>query len=221
MSRKPASPRATIEAWRAQQAHATEPWRFHLIDALERRLANHTGATHQWLEARLRQLMDRYAEGLNEPTDVAEKPATTTVSSTPARGPLGELVDQITRHAQRPGNGDEQGGETANTSAIPELPALDTFRKTWSRLHAQSQLQQVREQAPAHGGPLSSAILVHRSVTLMRSLSPDYLAHFLAYIDDLSWLEQLAGSASSTPATTRSGSARKRTRSKPKTEPRE
>ncbi|TAM21458.1 MAG: DUF2894 domain-containing protein [Rhodanobacter sp.] len=218
MSRKPASPRATIEAWRAQQAHAAEPWRFHLIDALERRLANHTGATHQWLEARLRQLMDRYAEGLNESTDVAEKPATTTASSTPARGPLGELVDQLT---QRTGKDGGQGDEATSDSAVPELLALDTFRKTWSRLHAQSQLQQVREQAPAHGGPLSSAILVHRSVTLMRSLSPDYLAHFLTYIDDLSWLEQLAGSASSTPATTRSGSARKRTRSKPKTEPRE
>ncbi|QEE25385.1 DUF2894 domain-containing protein [Rhodanobacter glycinis] len=218
MSRKPASPRATIEAWRAQQAHAMEPWRFHLIDALERRLANHTGATHQWLEARLRQLMDRYAEGLNESTDVAEKPATTSVSSAPARGPLGELADQFT---QRPRKDGGQGDEATSDSAVPELPALDTFRKTWSRLHAQSQLQQVREQAPAHGGPLSSAILVHRSVTLMRSLSPDYLAHFLAYIDDLSWLEQLAGSASSTPATTRSGSARKRTRSKPKPEPRE
>jgi hypothetical protein len=64
-------------------------------------------------------------------------------------------------------------------------------------------------------------MLVHRSIMLMRSLSPDYLAHFLAYVDDLSWLEQLAGSTPSTPATTRSGSVKKRARSKSKPESRD
>lgn len=215
MSPKRADPRSTIEAWRAQQADAAEPWRFYLIDALERRSANHTGAMRQWLDARLRQLMDGYAEGLNGRTDDAAKPVTAPVSSAPARGPLGELVDQLTEHAKRP------GGQIENASAAsttPDLPALDTFRKTWSRLHSQSQLQQLSEAAPADVGPLSSAILVHRSIALMRALSPDYLAHFLAYIDDLSWLEQLAGSTSSPPTATRSGSAKKRIRSKPKPE---
>jgi len=217
MSRKPAPPRATIEAWRAQQPGTAEPWRLHLIDALERRSARHTGAPRQWLDARLRQLMDRYAESLDASTGVAAKPANETVSSPPARGPLGELADRLTGHAQQSDTPDGQADGAAAASAMPDLPALDTFRKTWSRLHAQSRLQQVREQPPAHGGPLSSAMLVHRSLMLMRSLSPDYLAHFLAYIDDLSWLERLATGTSSNP--TRSGSAPKRPRNKPKPEP--
>lgn len=221
MSPKPARPRATIEAWRAQQADAAEPWRFHFIDALERRSATHTGATRQWLDARLRQLMDRYAEGLDASTDIAKEPATGTAPSIPARGPLGDLVAQLGEHAQQPGELGGQGDGTATTSATPDLPALETFRKTWSRLHSQSRLRQLPEQAPANGGPLSSAMLVHRSIMLMRSLSPDYLAHFLAYVDDLSWLEQLAGSTPSTPATTRSGSVKKRARSKSKPESRD
>lgn len=64
-------------------------------------------------------------------------------------------------------------------------------------------------------------MLVHRSMALMRSLSPDYLAHFLAYVDDLSWLEQLAGSTPSTSATSRPGNAKKHTRSKSKPDSRE
>ena len=40
-------------------------------------------------------------------------------------------------------------------------------------------------------GPLNSSRLVHRSLTLMRGLSPEYLQQFLAYADTLSWLETL------------------------------
>jgi hypothetical protein len=38
---------------------------------------------------------------------------------------------------------------------------------------------------------LNSAVLVHRSLTLMSELSPGYLQHFLMYLDNLAWLEQL------------------------------
>ena len=47
------------------------------------------------------------------------------------------------------------------------------------------------QQAPADAGPLNSGVLVHRALGLMRSLSPGYLQHFLAYVDALSWLQQM------------------------------
>jgi hypothetical protein len=43
---------------------------------------------------------------------------------------------------------------------------------------------------PENAGPLNSQHLVHRSLLLMRELSPEYLERFVGYIDALQWLEQ-------------------------------
>jgi hypothetical protein len=42
---------------------------------------------------------------------------------------------------------------------------------------------------PKNAGPLNSSSLVHRSLSLMREVSPEYLQHFLGYLDSLAWLE--------------------------------
>lgn len=109
------------------------------------------------------------------------------VDSTPtaapsAGGALGALVDQIAAHA------------VVQPPTFPELAALGEFRRLWSALRAESQLQQSLQPAHPDAGPLNSAGLVHRSIALMRELSPGYLQQFLAYVDDLVWMEQLAGS---------------------------
>ena len=70
---------------------------------------------------------------------------------------------------------------------------LDYFRKTWSRVSAERQVRQSRDQVPTNAGPLNSSSLVHRSLSLMRELSPGYLEQFLSYVDALSWMEQLNG----------------------------
>lgn len=72
------------------------------------------------------------------------------------------------------------------------------MRIQWEQLHADSRLRITLQQAPAEGGPLNSAVLVHRMLTLMQETSPGYLRHFVAYADALSWLEQMQPSA--TPA---------------------
>jgi hypothetical protein len=105
----------------------------------------------------------------------------------PPRGPLGRLVDELARAA----------GEHAPT--YPELPALGEFQKIWSRVRTESQLRQSFQDTPENAGPLNSSALVHRSMTLMREISPGYLRHFLSYIDDLSWLERL-GEGKAAPA---------------------
>lgn len=99
--------------------------------------------------------------------------------------------------------------ESRSAARYPELPALVGMRDHWNQLHADSRLRITLQQAPAEGGPLNSAVLVHRMLTLMQQTSPGYLRHFVAYADALSWLEQmqqsgaLADPAASPPRTRR------------------
>ena len=104
----------------------------------------------------------------------------------PDRGPLGRIADEI----------------VARSSSFPELAALDHFQKLWSRMRTESQLRQSLAHAPENAGPLNSSALVHRSIALMRDLSPGYLEHFVSYVDDLSSLEHLGHGAAATPRDT-------------------
>lgn len=79
-----------------------------------------------------------------------------------------------------------------------EPALLDYFRETWSKLSADSQLRASLEQVPKNAGPLNSSSLVHRSLSLMRELSPEYLRQFLSYVDALSWLQQMNGDEAAT-----------------------
>jgi hypothetical protein len=169
------------------------------VAAMERRAGGHDDAVRRLLEERLSELPRIDAFHAGAPAD------RTKAATTPAPGPLGELVEQI---ASRNG---------APSSRFPELVALGEFRQLWSAIRAESQLQQSLQPLPANAGPLNSAGLVHRSIALMRELSPGYLQQFLAYVDDLAWMEQLAGSGgwatSETPGATSPG---KRPRRKPR-----
>src|SRR5690606_39643571 len=96
----------------------------------------------------------------------------------------------------------------------PELPVLDEFRATWSRVSANRQVRQSEEQVHENAGPLNSNHLVHRALAYMRDVSPGYLHQFLSYLDTLAWVEQLQMS-SEPPAkeTKRAGKAAKSTKS--------
>lgn len=105
--------------------------------------------------------------------------------------------------------------QSRSAAHYPELPALAGMRDRWNQLHADTRLRITLQQAPAEGGPLNSAVLVHRMLTLMQQTSPGYLRHFVAYADALSWLEQMQQSgALADPAASpaRSGRAPRRRR---------
>jgi hypothetical protein len=105
----------------------------------------------------------------------------------------------------------------ARPSSYPELEVLDYFREIWSRLSTEKQFRQSLAQVPGNAGPLNSSSLVHRSLSLMRELSPGYLQQFLSYVDALSWMEQMnGGGALADKDAPRSGSARKSARGKPR-----
>ncbi|WP_238481125.1 DUF2894 domain-containing protein [Dyella telluris] len=190
-----ASVRAQLDAWREQGADRLDSIRFHLLDALATRAARHEGGARRLLDQRLADLMEAYA------SDVARSlkngggaTANVVVSNgAPAPGPFGELIEQLARASEVRG---EYTAVTSpsQTAALPEMELLGEFRRIWSSVRTESQLRQSMEQAPENAGPLNSRALVHRAIALMRDLSPGYLQHFLAYIDDLSSMERMNGS---------------------------
>ena len=192
-----------LDAWREQGADRLDPVRFHLMDALARRAAGHDGDTRRLLDARLATLLAGYADivergapnaaeasmppGEPAPREPApgepapgEPAPDEPAPDEPARGALAALVAQLARDAQA----DRAGIDPA---------MIEFFRETWSKVRTEKQYRQALDQVPRNAGPLNSSSLVHRSLSLMRDLSPGYLQQFLSYVDALSWLEDLMG----------------------------
>jgi hypothetical protein len=219
--------RATLETWRTSGADRVNPARFRFIDALERRAANYDGGARRLLDERLGQLIADYsgeilraqmqakaeaaanANGAVRNVDLSRNtPAaasTIPTETAPCRSPLGELVDLLTSRSTPAGMQSEP--QIAHNDNAPhahrrdgssDLPILDYFRETWSRVSVDKQLRQSLEQVPDNAGPLNSNGLVHRSLALMRELSPGYLHQFLSYLEALSWMEELAGPVAGT-----------------------
>nr|WP_255779083.1 DUF2894 domain-containing protein [Mycetohabitans sp. B8] len=214
VSRSETHARAQLDAWRASGADRLDPVRFRFINALQRRTAGHVGAVRRHLERRLGELLDAYAADLERAALRSSDAEAATASREPGNPTLAALLDYIA--ARKPAHGDA-GALAAAPHPVPELgPAtLDYFRKTWARVRIEKQLRQSLNQVPKNAGPLNSSSLVHRSLLLMRELSPGYLQQFLAYADTLSWMEQLN---SESPASTKdialAAVARKSTRGK-------
>ncbi|HZZ02978.1 DUF2894 domain-containing protein [Paraburkholderia sp.] len=217
--------RATLDAWRERGADRLDPIRFHFIEALDRRAAGHGGEARRLLDDRLSKLIEAYAGDLERAVSEAGTDTDTSASASAsasaaassgetARGALAELVDYIA-HAPADGNSPAAGNAAPRRPSYPELEALDYFRDTWSKARSEKQLRQSLKKAPDNAGPLNSSSLVHRSLSLMRELSPGYLQQFLSYVDALSWMEQMNGGGTS-PAkdAPRPTSARKSPRSK-------
>jgi hypothetical protein len=75
-------------------------------------------------------------------------------------------------------------------SGRAEPPSIDYFRRTWSKVSTNRLLRESQAHVPDNAGPLNSSQLVHRALSVMRDVSPDYLHHVLLYVDALSWMEQ-------------------------------
>ncbi|WP_346778737.1 DUF2894 domain-containing protein [Burkholderia sp. Ac-20353] len=188
-----ASARALLDAWRMRGDDRLDPVRFHLMDALARRAAGHDGDARRLLDARLATLVAGYADDVaraasndgaavtDAETDTAIGAATDAAPDKPARSALAGLADRLARDAQ------------ADRAGIdPDM--IEYFRTTWSKVRTEKQYRQALDQVPRNAGPLNSNSLVHRSLSLMRDLSPGYLQQFLSYVDALAWLEDLTGS---------------------------
>jgi len=187
MRDNPVPDHAVLDAWREQGADRMDPLAFHYLVALRRRAIDRDGDARRELERRLSDLIAAYAGDLAR---TAAHAADASPIGMPARGMLGELADELAgRAASR--NGGKVADDNAARAVLPELGMLDDFRKIWASVRSDSQVRRSLEDAPSNAGPLNSSRLVHRSLSLMRELSPGYLQQFLAYVDALSWLEQM------------------------------
>jgi len=124
-------------------------------------------------------------------------------ANTAAVAPAGRPLEALAAHLamQHAAEGDSAVSQTLaqQRAAYPELPAIDYFREAWASVSTNKQLRQSQAHVPDNAGPLNSSHLVHRSLSLMRSLSPGYVRQFLSYVDALSWMDQL-NQAGTTPA---------------------
>ncbi len=142
------------------------------IEALTRRASAQTGEVRRLLDARLAALMA-------ERSIVAGPPAAAPAAR--PQGALGALARELARGREPEGAGIAQR----------ELPTLRRFRATWTRLSAEDRLRQVLAQVPPQAGPLNSHHLVHRALVLMQDTSPEYLQHFVPYVDALLALDRM------------------------------
>jgi hypothetical protein len=173
---------ATLEAWRQRGDHRFDPVRFHFIEALARRAAGYEGDARRLLDERLHTHMAAYAEALRKSREASHAPAD---EPTPAaRSGLAELVEHIGQHASP-----SAIGSASTPSPSGELKTLRYFKSTWARLSADRRLHQSLAKVPENAGPLNSHHLVHRALTLMRDVSPEYLNKFMSYVDGLLWLD--------------------------------
>ena len=184
-----------LAAWRERGAGRRDPVCLRLAEGLARRAAVHAGAARRVIEDKLAALLARF----DDEADAARADAG--ASRAPrAPGALAALVDHAARQKGGPAPlpaASLTAGASANAAPAP-VPAgaaadagtLQFFKRTWSRLSADQRLAQSRASLPGNAGPLNSQHLVHRSLVLMRELSPHYLEHFVGYIDALQWLEQ-------------------------------
>jgi hypothetical protein len=227
MSSNGKSAQAIIETWRERGADRLDPVRFRFIEALASRADDHGGAARRILDERLHTLLQAYAD------DLAGKPSQdgdgerTPPRRESARAALGELLEHIGNHPGRAGQGavialkdaaigEEPGAADPRRFPSAELPALLESRRIWAKVRAESQLRQSLERSPTEAGPLNSGALVHRSLVLMRELSPGYLQHLLAYVDALSWIEQMHDGGALAADTRRLAAGDKPARSRPR-----
>ena len=180
------------------------------LDALERRAAAQTGAVRQLLDARLAELLAAVERETAYPGGGVD-------AEKPARPPsaLKDLIQQLDRDGVNRDATASIGRPSSHQRT--RQAAFEDVRQACAQIRNRSQLRQALASAPADAGPLNSASLVHRALARMHELSPEYVQHFLAYVDALSSLQPLCGSAAK-PAESgpRPAGAGRRSRAKPR-----
>lgn len=212
MSQEAVRTRSMLETWLEDSADRLDPVRFQRIMALERRAATQEGEVRRLLDERLAELINAYAADLDTATAATRHAVSGELR--PAR-PSIALADLMQHISSSTPQRDVSPLPSRSDSAV-----FDDLRQVCAEVRTESQLRQALTPAPADAGPLNSASLVHRALTRMRDLSPDYLEHFIAYVDALSGLEPIcAKNMPSTDNTPIAAGSRKASPSKPRRRP--
>ena len=165
-------------AW-ATEAAQRDPVGWHYILVLAERTRSQTGPAQALLQAKLSTAVSQLQARLTAPQNPNTLPASFTAS------PLSALLqDMAAPSAERPLSPSGQGRM--------DNPRVAQFRQQLGKISVQKQVTQAIAQAPQNAGPINSHMLVLRSLGLMRDLSPEYLHHFMGYVDTLLFLDSPA-----------------------------
>lgn len=183
-----------LAVWRAAGADQQDPLRFAYLEALARRTAGHGGSARQLLDARLAAAVQAFGQALADGNAAASAAARRAARShgLAHRAALTGLADGLHR---APAAGATPGTSAAAPGGSTALKVVQQHGATWARLRVDQRLNQAQAAAPENAGPLNSHALVLRALADLRTLSPAYLAHFMAYVDALAWLDHAADAA--------------------------
>lgn len=194
----------TLESLREVGAHEHDAVRFHYLEVLSLRLQTQPPAVQQVLALRLNAAVNEYAERARRacaPVGVAVG----TEGKRPSIGsPLAELNRDLSARTQTEAD-DVLLSDSANVS---DMKSVRQFSEVWSKISADQQVVQALHRGPENAGPLNSHKLMLRSLSLMRTLSPDYLRRFMSQMDSLLWLEAVNAKPARAPAARQGRSGR-------------
>ncbi|WP_298207688.1 DUF2894 domain-containing protein [Acidovorax sp.] len=187
----------TLESLRAEGAHRHDPARFHYLEVLAQRLPGQPAAVQKVLAGRLLAAVVAYAEQARQapiatkaPSSAPGKTGAATVAS-----PLAQLNRDLSARREV----DAEAARTGDGASLSDMKSVRQFSEVWSKISAEQQVVQALHRGPENAGPLNAHKLMLRTLSLMRTLSPDYLRRFMSQMDSLLWLEQ-AGSRAPSPA---------------------
>lgn len=188
---------AALASLRDAGAGQRDPVRFRYAEALARRMPAAPAAVRRVLHGRLQQAVADCAAALAAPQPAAGRQHGAAEAGPRAgQGPAASLGD-LNRYIEAAAGGAvsnaADGAPTGAGDAAPELKSVRRFREAWSRISAEDAVEQAVGRGPENAGPLNSHMLVLRTLTLARALSPDYLRRFLSQADTLLWLESARG----------------------------
>ena len=186
-----------IGVLRTQGAAHIDAMRLHYVEVLAMRLPAQSAPVRHLLEARLahavQELQLRLPAAYSVPAVTPVAPAASLALAVrhvvSQLSPLRALLEDLASATALSQGTADAGAPHAANNARPELKSVRKFRKTWSRLSTNKQLQEALDQAPQNAGPINSHMLVLRSLALMRDISPDYLNRFMSYADALLLLQ--------------------------------
>ena len=183
----------TMEALRAEGMHHHDPVRFHYLEVLATRLPLQPQAVQQVLARRLHQAVADYAKSAQS---TSRPSPSTTMTAPAAQSPLAQLNRDLSAQSKA----DSDSALTSDGANLSDMKSVRRFSEVWSKISAEQQVVQALQRGPENAGPLNSHRLMLRSLSLMRTLSPDYLQRLLSQMDSLLWLEQANNKPSSLAA---------------------
>lgn len=178
---------SSLASLRHEGADRLDPVRFHYMERLGQRMQAQPQAVRQILACRLQEALNAYIGRVRQWDGINRRGA-----ASPRTGstPLAELNRYI--HSRTQGSQDSHDGFVGGDGVgRPEMKSVRSFSEVWSKIAAENQVDQAVGRGPENAGPLNSHMLMLRSLTQMRDLSPEYLRRFLAQMDALLWLEQV------------------------------